>query len=245
MGTSLVLGFFDGVHVGHQAVIKSAVNFKSGNKVLLLTLNNSPAKFFSKSAEYILSRANSIKKLKQYGVDEVILEDFSKIHLLSADAYLDTLIKKYNPESVSTGFNYTFGFNKSGTPDVLKNRKEFTYICIPPVKTGDETVSSTLIKNLLKNGNIKKANELLGSNFILEGTVIQGNKLGRQIGFPTANFDYPEEIVKIPFGAYSVKMNKLFGIMNYGIKPTIEGSSKPVAEVHIFDFKGDLYKNLG
>ncbi|MBR6127586.1 riboflavin biosynthesis protein RibF [bacterium] len=242
MRTSLVLGFFDGVHIGHQAVIESAVNFKIGNKVVLLTLNDSPAKFFGKPAEYIFSRENSIKKLKLHGVDEVVADDFDKVHRISAEEYLNSIIKKYNPESVSTGFNYTFGFNKTGTPDFLKKYDgNFTYICTPPVTIDNEIVSSTLIKNCLKSGDIKKANKLLGSNFILEGTIIQGNKLGRQIGFPTANFDYPKEIVKIPFGAYIIKTDKHLGIMNYGVKPTVTGKNKPIVEVHLINFQGDLY----
>ena len=184
--------------------------------------------------------------MKNLRVDEVVLQDFEEIHSQSAEEYLNFILNKYKPESISTGYNYTFGINKSGTPELLKAfQKSFKYICVPPVKCEGEIVSSTLIKNYLKDGNIKQAEKFLGSKFILEGTVIKGQQLGRKIGFPTANFNYPKDIVQIPFGAYAVKTLNHAGIMNFGIKPTIEGNREPVVEVHLINYEGDLYgKNI-
>ena len=249
MGKSLVLGFFDGVHIAHKAVIESALNY-SGD-VTLITFKETPAKYFGYEPEYILSRKNSLNKINKLGVNEVVELDFPKIANMSAKEYLEYLIEMYKPVSISTGFNHTFGLNKQGTPDFLKqneNKYNYKYICVPSVEESGEIVSSTLIKDYLKNGNVQKANSLLESNFILEGTVIHGAKIGKTIGFPTANIDYPKEIVKIPFGVYKVvchigqlKTAELQGIMNWGIKPTVHNTVEPVAEIHILDFDGDLY----
>lgn len=253
MSKSLVLGFFDGVHKAHKSVINSA--FEVSKDVVLVTLKETPALYFGQNYEYILSRENSIKKIKELGVKEVIELDFPKIASVKAEKYIENLINTYNPCSISTGFNHTFGYQKLGTPkmlETLSNVYNYKYICLPPIKDGNEIISSTLIKNYLKNGNIEKANLLLESNFILEGTVIHGAKLGRTIGFPTANINYPEHIVKIPYGVYSVKLSLaaspkevLSGIMNWGMKPTVHNTIEPVAEVHILNYSGDLYdKNI-
>ena len=97
------------------------------------------------------------------------------------------------------------------------------------------------IKKYLQNGNIERANTLLGSNFILEGRVISGARLGRKIGFPTANINYPQDIVKIPYGVYKVKVGENIGVLNWGMKPTVHNTKEPVIEVHILNYDGNLY----
>ena len=242
MSKSLVLGFFDGVHKAHKAVIESA--FKYSDDVILITFKESPAVYFGYQAEYILSRKNSVEKIKNLGVKEVVELDFSNIAGMGADDYLKYLIDTYHPVSISTGYNHTFGHNKSGNSEFLtKKQKEYNYKyeCVQPVKDCSDLISSTLIKKYLKEGNVEKANSLLDSDFILEGTVIHGAKIGRTIGFPTANINYPKNIVKLPFGVYGVRTNGKKGIMNWGMKPTVNNTAEPVAEVHILDFDGDLY----
>lgn len=250
MSKSLVLGFFDGVHKAHKAVIESAFDYS--DDVALVTFKDSPAMYFGVGCEYILSRENSIKKIKEMGVKEVVELDFSKIASMSAKDYLEYLVNTYHPISISTGYNHTFGVNKQGNPEFLKTNSEkynYKYICIPPVKEDNEIISSTLIRNYLANGNIEKANSLLESSFVLEGTVIHGAKIGRTIGFPTANIKYPPNIVKVPYGVYYVLIYfdsvQKCGIMNWGMKPTVNNTVEPVVEVHILDFNGDLYgKNI-
>ena len=242
MGKSLVLGFFDGVHRAHKIVIDSALKYS--DDVALITLSESPAIYFGKTHEYILSRKDSIEKIKSLGVNSVIELDFTKYVSMTAKDYLEFLIKEYHPISISTGYNHTFGYNKFGNCDFLQNnagKYKYKYFCIPPIIENGEIISSTLIKNLLKTGNIQKANMLLESNFLLEGTVIHGAKLGREIGFPTANIKYPDGIVKIPFGVYRVIVDGKTGIMNWGIKPTVNNINEPIIEVHIFNFDNNLY----
>ena len=241
MGNGLILGFFDGMHLAHQEVIKSAVEFSSNP--ILVTLKN-----FNKSKELILERKESFSKIKSLGVKEIVELDFSKISGMPANTFLDFLKKEYNPISISTGFNYTFGKDRCGTTKTLECNQEkygYTYFCIPPLKYNDDIISSTLIKQKLTTGDVFYANKLLGSNFTISGIVKKGEQIGRTIGFPTANIDYPNNIVKIPYGVYCVKLNDKRGIMNWGIKPTVHNTLRPISEAHIFDFDGDLYgRNL-
>ena len=118
MKKSLVLGFFDGVHIAHRTVIKSA--FEYSDDVTLITFKESPAVYFGKRAECILSRENSVKKIKSLGVKEVVELDFPEIASVTAEDYLKNLIDTYNPVSISTGFNHTFGKDKQGNPEFLE-----------------------------------------------------------------------------------------------------------------------------
>ena len=237
MKNGLILGFFDGVHLAHQKVISCAI--KNSSCPILITLKN-----FNKSKELILTREESFKKIKALGVKEIVELDFSQISGMSPEEFLEFLKQEYAPILISTGFNYTFGKNRSGDTDFLaKNQEKFgyKYFCVPPLTKNGEIVSSTLIKNKLIQGEISDATEMLGSNFVISGVVKKGAQIGRTIGFPTANIDYPEKIVKIPYGVYSVKIDDRRGIMNWGMKPTVNNTLTPVAETHILDFEGDLY----
>lgn len=244
MKKSLVLGFFDGVHLGHRAVIESAVNFAPNGEVILLTFEDSPVKYFKGAVEYILPRKESIKKIKSFGVTSVVTKNFEDLCQISAEDYLKKIVNIYHPNSISTGFNYTFGCKKTGNALLLAKYAQelgYNYLQTEPFMVDGEIVSSTLIKNYLKLGNIIQANKLLGYNFTIEGKVIYGAQLGRKLGFPTANITYPEEIVKIPYGVYAVKFGEYNGIMNYGIKPTLGGDKLPLVEVHFLDFNQNLY----
>ena len=237
MCNSLILGFFDGVHIAHQEVILSAINYSS--YPILVTLKN-----FNKSKDLILKREDSFTKIMSLGVKEIIELDFSQIAGMCAEDFLDFLKKEYNPISISTGFNYTFGKDRSGNTETLKNNQEkygYKYFCIPPMMRNGEVISSTLIKEKLLNGDVSLANELLGTNFVLSGIVKKGTQIGRTIGFPTANIDYPENIIKIPYGVYYVKIGEMRGIMNWGMKPTVHNTLLPIVETHVFDFNGNLY----
>ena len=242
MGKSLVLGFFDGIHKAHRAVIHSA--FEYSDDVSVITLKDSPSLYFNNTVEYIFSRRCSVEKIKSLGVKEVVELDFSDVAKISAHDYLKMLIDKYHPVSISSGFNHTFGFNKQGNPKLLREMSEvynYKYVCVNPISENGEVVSSSLIKKYLRDGNVEHANILLESNFSLEGTVIHGAKLGRTIGFPTANINYPENIVKIPFGVYCATCDGQKSVVNWGMKPTVNNTIEPVIEVHILNFDGDLY----
>lgn len=246
MKTGLVLGFFDGVHLAHQEVIKSAINYTE--KVCVITFQSSPAEFFGKDCKYIYPREKSVEKIKSLGVDEVIELDFAQIAAMPAEEYLQTLVKKYSPVSISTGFNHTFGKNRSGNAEFLETNSQkygYKYFCISAQMHNNKVISSTYIKKLLQEGQVEQANELLGSNFSISGMVIKGAQLGRTISFPTANIKYPPNIVQLPHGVYAARVCGHVGVLNWGMKPTVHNIKEPIVEVHILDYEGDLYgKNI-
>ena len=233
---SLILGFFDGIHQGHRQVLANTPKTKK----ILVTFSTSPAEYFNKEFEYIYSREYNYKLLEKLGVDYVYEQKFNDIVNLSASDYLEFLVNKFNPISITSGFNHRFGCNRQGDSEFLeKNQKGFKYYSVPPYKINEEVVCSTKIKKFLSNGELEKANLFLGEEFTLKSTVKGGLKLGRKLGFPTANMDYPQNIVKIPYGVYKVIVLDKVALMNWGEKPTI--GSSPLMEVFIPEFEGNLY----
>ena len=248
---SLALGYFDGVHIGHQAVIKNAVNYakQNGGKSAVITFKDHPCCFFhGVCPKYILTREYREKFIADLGVDYLYELDFEKLAGLSAEEYLENiLIKHFSPKSISTGFNHNFGHNKTGDVKFLEQESikyNYKYFALPPQKYDGEVISSTKIRKLLSDGQIDTANKMLGRNFIIEGTVIKGRQIGRTIGFRTANILYPIELIDIPFGVYSVLVNYASqtyqGIANFGVRPTVNGHGA-LLEVHIIDFEKDIY----
>lgn len=241
MDINLVLGFFDGIHIAHKELIQSAV--KSG-KTILITFKESPAIYFKKPYKYIYPREYSLNKIKDLGVNEILEFDFSQIASMPAEDYIKFIVEKFSPKAIYTGFNHTFGANKSGSPELLKKMEKkynYQYHCIPPIEDNSEIVSSTLIKTLIQAGNIERANRLLGTNFFIENIVEEGAKIGRTLGFPTANINYPENIIELPYGVYSIKYNEYSGVLNWGMRPTVNNTIKPIAEAHIINFNENLY----
>ena len=244
---SLALGFFDGVHLGHQEVIKSAVDFakKNGSKSAVITFKDHPCcYFFGVCPKYILTRKDREEKIAELGVDYLYELDFESISGLTAQEYLkDVLVNNFTPLSISTGWNHYFGCKKSGDVKFLQENSKkygYEYFEIQPAKLDNEIISSTGIRKLLASGKIEKANQMLGYFYSISGEVIKGNQIGRTIGFNTANLDYPAELIELPYGVYSVQTNFGKGIANFGIRPTVNGS-KAVLEVHILDFDKDIY----
>ncbi len=249
---SLALGFFDGVHRGHRKVISSAVNYAkiNGLKSAVITFKNHPFCYFRKiEPKYILTESERRKKIADLGADYLFELDFEKIASMSAKDYMENIIvKNFSPKSIFTGFNHCFGKGKSGDTKFLADNAEkygYEYFMITPQKFGEELISSTIIRKYLKEGNIKKANQMLGDNFGIDGCVVKGRQLGRQIGFKTANIIMPERIVEIPFGAYSTSViykDKTYkGVTNYGIRPTVNNTNTATVETHILDFDKDIY----
>lgn len=252
---SLALGYFDGVHKGHQKVIKSAVNYAKENntKSAVITFKKNPLElFYDEDFKYIITKEFKHQKIEELGIDYLFELDFNnEMSKITGKNYLkDILIKYFSPISISTGFNHTFGANKSGNTDLLERmQKEFNYkyFKIDAEKLNDEIISSTAIKKSLINGDILKANSMLGYDYTISGEVIEGNKIGRTMGFPTANICYPTELVKPPYGAYSTNTkvesdnNTYNSITNFGKKPTVCNNCKEVVEVNIFNFDKNIY----
>ena len=252
---SLALGFFDGVHRAHRKVITNAVEYarKKHTKSAVITFNTHPAEAAGKEVKYITTIHTRDTLIKNLGVDYIFSIDFDKkLMEISHTDYLNALAEKFAPQAVTTGFNHTFGKSRLGTVDFLKENSTkygYKYFMIDPEEINGEIISSSIIRKKLTEGDITGANIMLGHPFLFSGEVIYGNQIGRTIGFPTANVNYPEKLVMIPYGVYSVKItvkNTTYrGMMNFGVKPTVNKTiSAPVAEVHILDFSGDIYGEI-
>lgn len=251
--TVVGLGFFDGVHLGHQELIKQVVNTAKSNglKSVILTFEKSPAEKFVDTVEYLTTNQEKELLIERLGVDYLFELDFNEeLMNLSAEQYLrEILVEYFSPKCIYTGFNHTFGKNKQGTPELLAEFAEkynYEYVQIPPVEFDLQTVSSTRIKQSLKDGNVELVKELLGRPYSLNGVVQQGRQLGRTIGFPTINVPFPGSKAQMPFGVYSVNVeiegDCFKGILNYGIKPTVaDDLPQPLLEVNIFDFNKNVY----
>lgn len=244
---SLALGFFDGLHLGHQAVIKKAVDFahKNGGKSAVITFADHPCCYFwGVCPKYILTRKEREEKIRELGVDFLYELDFESIAGLTAQDYLkDVLINHFTPASISTGWNHNFGCKKSGNVKFLQDNSKkygYEYFELSPQKLNEEIISSTSIRTSLSDGKIEKANQMLGTEFSIQGEVIKGKQIGRTIGFKTANIIYPPELIELPYGVYSVSTNYGKAIVNFGIRPTVNGSHA-ILEVHILNFDKDIY----
>lgn len=250
---ALALGFFDGVHIGHRRVITSAVDFarEKGVCSAVVTFKEHPQVLLKGvSPQYILTVEQRREKLEALGVDYCFELDFSQLSAMSAQQYLqDFLIRKFSPIFISSGFNHYFGAGKSGSPELLAKNAEifrYKYLECQPVKIGEEIVSSSIIRKLLLNGDVKNANLMLEDTFKISGVVQKGAGLGKKIGFKTANLVYPDKLVCLPFGVFSVVVQigsqRYRGVANFGVKPTFEDLvCSPVLEVHIIDFNDDVY----
>lgn len=249
--TSLALGFFDGLHLGHKVVLNNAIHIAKKNKTTstVITFKNHPQTLLSNhKTEYILNNDEKLKILKNIGIDNVILLNFEDISSISGKDYIEkVLVKYFSPIAISTGFNHTFGYNKSGNSKLLMELSElygYKYYEIPPFVVNGEIVSCSTIKNKLHVADFFNANKLLGYDYFIEGRVNQGEKIAGSIGYPSANITYPPDKISVPFGVYFVQieyMNKKYnGILNHGY---IQRDNSKIfkTEVHILDFNKNIY----
>lgn len=251
---SLALGFFDGVHIAHRKLIQKTVDYAKQNKLksAVITLKQQPYCFLKHiEPKYISSRQESYEIIENLGVDYLIELDFNKVAGMTSYEYLENiLIKYFAPKAIFTGFNHHFGLNREGDCDFLaKYQKDFGYKfqMLDSQKLNGNLISSSAIRRYLEQGDIKNANSMLGREFCVSGIVVEGNKIGRTINFPTANINYPKNIIEIPNGVYSVNVelenSQYFkGIANFGTKPTVNETNVKTLETHILNgFSEDIY----
>ena len=245
---NLCLGFFDGVHLGHQYLIKKAQN--EGYKTGILTFDSSP--------NYVLGKINDVHQLtsisdkyeyfSELGVDYLFLMHFdSAVSRLSKEDFVNLVLKKLNPHRLFCGEDYRFGYQGSGDGNYLKNY--FDIDILKFYEIDGEKVSSRSIIYLLKDGNVKKAKELLSRYYRVDGLVVEGLKNGRKIDVPTANLklNYPYIYPKIGVyaGYATIDDEKYNAIISVGTHPTINPLESPIIEIHILDFDQNLYgKNI-
>ncbi len=250
-GIALALGTFDGFHIGHKRVIENAIASNRKPKVLLF--NEHPQKVLKKkSPGELITETDKIKLLEAWGVEPVILNFGDIMSLTYEEFFYEIIVKKIGASVLSCGFNYHFGSKALGNTENLKalcEKENIELLVSEPVEYMGEPVSSTRIRNAIRNGNIEDANNMLGREFSYDFLVVHGDARGRTIDSPTINQFFTEDFI-IPqygvYGSYSVIDGKKYpSVTNVGVRPTIEGLSKERSETNIVGFTGDLYdKNI-
>ncbi|WP_417557467.1 bifunctional riboflavin kinase/FAD synthetase [Mesoflavibacter zeaxanthinifaciens] len=252
--TVLTIGTFDGVHIGHQKIIKRLVEISEIKNLTpsLLTFFPHPRMVLQKDANIKLINTIDEKKdiLKQFGISNLVIKEFTKefSRLTAEDFVKNILVDHLKAKHIIIGYDHHFGRNRNANIEDLKqfgNDFDFEVEEISKQDINDVAVSSTKIRAALQEGNIKTANTYLGYNFMLTGKVIDGKKLGQTINYPTANLHIEETYKLIPkHGVYIVKSIidniTVYGMMNIGHNPTVNGKHQTI-ETHFFDFNKDLY----
>lgn len=253
--TVATVGTFDGLHIGHQKIIarmKEIATGKNGTTVLItfephprIVLNSTPTEI-----RFITSRIRKFRLLEQFGLDHIIVIPFTKeFAKTSSEVFIkDYLVKQVGVKMLVVGYDHHFGNNREGNYDQLYTLSKtlgFDVQEIPAQYLDNIPVSSTKIRAALNEGKVRKANQMLGYEYSIAGKVIPGDKIGRTIGFPTANMDVDDKLKLIAAnGVYACRVelgNQVFGGMaNIGTRPTL-GKDKLVTEVHIFDFNREIY----
>lgn len=243
---ALALGTFDGIHLGHLEVLKKV--FQKDYLTACITFSKPPRFYFENiNRGLIMSADHKRQTLNLFGFDEVLFLDFLSVKDLSADEFLSVLFEEFPIALISVGYDYRFGKNGEGNVEKLKEYcAEYGAECFvaDEVSLDGEAVSSTKIRSFLRDGKIEKANEMLGRNFTLKAEVVEGDKRGRDLGFPTFNQEFPEDTVIPKFGVYKTKVfidKKAYNaITNVGVRPTFDGQ-KVLSETYVLSFSGDLY----
>lgn len=260
---ALTIGNFDGVHLAHQKIIEKTQEIAKKNNLssALLSFEPHPILFLNKNKSdfnhdfRITNLANKINLLKKYNLDYIIILPFNNnLSSIKANNFIeDILINKFNVKSLIIGYDFTFGKGREGNFKTLENYN-FDLHEINPIKFFDKnhseiTISSSLARQYLKNGEIISLNKILGHNFAIDGIVVEGKKIAGELGYKTANINHKINLIKPKFGVYKTRTfindeNKFYdSITNFGIKPTFDNSSlKPLFETHLLNFSKNLYQ---
>ena len=250
----LAIGVFDGVHRGHQAVISTSANHAqvAGGTPVVVTFDPHPEKVLRpQAAPHLLSATqHKIALIRALGVEHLLVITFDKqFAATEPEDFVGELVAHSKPlREICVGHEWSFGKNRRGNLDLLKklgSQFNFDVVGIPPVKINGVVVSSTAIRQAIEKGDLAKAAEMLGREYTILGTVTRGDNLGKKIGFPTANLSAHSEQFP-PNGVYAAEARidgELHrGVINLGIRPTVSGGkSERVLEIHLFDFKRDIY----
>ena len=254
-GSIVTIGTFDGVHLGHQQILKQLIDTSQQSKLksVLLTFSPHPRMVLQPdiSMRLIQTIEERERALRKTGLDYLVIHPFSeKFSRLSADDYVkQILVEKLNVRKVVVGYDHRFGRNRTASLEDMYNYADiydFKVIEIDAKKIKSTAVSSTKIRKAIDEGDIALANSYLGDPFSLEGVVVHGDKRGRELSYPTANIELQNKHKIIPKqGVYLIQSDLdnqvVYGMMNIGTKPTFD-TTNPSIEVHFFDWNGDLYE---
>lgn len=249
---AVAIGNFDGVHLGHRALVERTLELaaKYDAKAIALTFDPHPSSVLATGPVMLSSLDRKLELLAELGLDAVVVEPFTR-ELASRlpQAFLDDIVvKALAAKAIVVGYDFTYGQARAGTTDELRAhgaREGIEVDVVSCVEVGGEVVSSTRVRGYLKAGQIEGANRLLGRAWDIDGVVVHGAKRGRTIGVPTANVE-PFGDLPIPGGIYAVRLQTIGGepmaaVASLGTNPTFVEAGKLVLEVHVLDWDGDLY----
>lgn len=249
----VTIGTFDGIHQGHQMILdelrEKAKNVKGES--VMVTFSPHPRKVLFPENDFKLVQTleERMALLDDFGLDHLLVVNFTKeFSRLSAEQFVrDYLVNGIGLHTLLVGYDHQFGRNREGSYERLTELApvyEFELDRLPPKSIHDLNISSTKIRNAVKTGNVDDANEYLGRPFTLKGQVVHGDKIGRTIGYPTANIKVPEEKLVPKSGVYHGKVfvdgEEFVGMMNIGTRPTVSGVDNRI-EIHVLDFDEGLY----
>ena len=250
----ILIGNFDGVHLGHQKLFKRAREYKKKfkSKIGVITFNPMPKMFFNKDLKHfkLMTLSQKINQFKKQKVDFLINQKFSKsFSKIKAETFIKNYLdKKIKAKVLFVSNNFRFGNKREGDTDLLKSfekKTNYKLIIPPPLKKNNKIISSTEIRKLLSKGNLDKANKYLSRKWEIEGKVEKGRRVGGRIGYATCNIDIGNYIIAKP-GVYSVQVRlnsnkkKINGIANLGFRPTFN-QNKILLEVNLFNFNRNIY----
>lgn len=251
----ITIGTFDGVHLGHKQIIEhlKAAAANAGGESVIITFHPHPRKVVSSvitGVRLINTLAERIELLEQTGIDHLVIVPFTDYFAnQTAEEYIsDFLVAKFNPHTIIIGYDHRFGKDRTGDYTMMEEKSSFynyRLLEIPEHLLNTIKVSSTNIRNAILHSNIEEANNFLGYAFFFEGEVMHGDKIGRTIGYPTANLkSTDEEKISLGDGIYAVYATiagqTFKAMMSIGFRPTVNGKLR-VTEVNIFDFNKEIY----
>lgn len=251
----IALGSFDGLHVGHCSLIQEVVKTSKEKNCssMVFTFKNHPRTFINKDGgpKLLMDNESKEKLLDSLGVDIVCFKEFDKEFMkIKPEEFVKTLVEKYNAKGIVVGFNYRFGYKNSGDTNLLNKLKDkygYDLHVMEPCTYENEVISSTRIREALEAKNVFDALKMLGRPYSLKGEVTSGRKIGRTIGFPTANLKYNKNFILPGIGVYYTNVivnNNIYkGITSVGNNPTVEGKSLTV-ETYILDFNENIYGHI-
>lgn len=251
----LTIGTFDGVHLGHRAILEEVIALakKNAGESMVITFDPHPRSILQPSStlRILTPLAQKLQLIQEAGIDNIVVVPFSKAFAqLSAEAYVsDFLLKEFHPSALVIGYDHRFGHDREGDISLLKTFGEnlgFDVDEIPAHMIRDAAISSTKIRDALLEGNINAANQMLGRPYGISGVVVKGQQLGRTLGYPTANLQPESQQQLIPLtGIYAAQVrveDRFFdSVMSIGVRPTIAQNGALSIEAFLFDFSEDLY----
>ena len=252
--STIIIGNFDGVHLGHQEIIRKCSQIASSNRFGILTFNPHPRDYFKKNNSHfkLTPKEQKYKLIERFNVNFIVELKFDKsIEILSPEQFVKSILfEKLGVKKIIVGNDFRFGHKRSGDFDFLQTlgaKYNIKVFSLDLKKFGEDKISSTVIRNALKKGQLEKANKMLGYYHKIYGLVVQGDKRGRELGFPTINLELKNVIVP-KFGIYSCMIKVLSsdfqdlykGVASIGTKPTF-GKNEANCEVNIFNFSESIY----